>query len=150
MDVQVILTETDPKLGERGEVIKVAQGFAANFLFPQKKAIRVTSANLKIFEAEKAKRTQKAFDSKAEAEALAKKIESSSLTVEVLVGEANKLYGAVTAQDIHQACLRQDLKLEKRQIHLAEPIHQLGDTAISVKLHPEVTAKLKLSIIKKR
>ena len=150
MDIQVVLTENDPKLGQRGQVIKVSSGFANNFLIPHKKAIPATAANLKSFQAEKARLSQKEAQVKADAEALAKKILATSLTVEVLTGEGEKLYGAVNSQDVQQALLAQGISLERKDIHLGEPIHKLGAYQIDVKLHPQVTSQLKLWVVKKK
>ena len=150
MDIQVVLTESDPKLGSRGQVIKVSAGYAHNFLIPHKKAKLATSANLKSFEEEKARRLKEQAQKKAHADELAAKISASSLTLEVLVGEADKLFGAVTAQDIQQGLLSRGIALEKKDIHLEEPIKKLGDTTVLIKLHPEVQAKLKLWVVKKK
>jgi len=149
-DIEVVLTETDPKLGTRGQVIKVSSGFANNFLIPHKKALLATAANLKSFQAEKARLSLKESQAKADAEELAKKILATSLTIEVLTGEGEKLYGAVNSQDVQQALLAQGISLERKDIHLAEPIHKLGAYQIDVKLHPHVTAQLKLWVVKKK
>ena len=126
MDVEVVLTEADPKLGQRGQVIKVSAGYAHNFLIPHKKAKLATPSNLKSFDEEKTRRAKEHAQVKAHAEGLAAKISSLSLTLEVLVGEAEKLFGAVTAQDIQQGLLSQGITIEKKDIHLEEPIRKLG------------------------
>ena len=150
MDVEVVLTQTDTKLGERGQVIKVSSGHAYNFLIPNQKAKLATPANLKSFKEEKERQSRKEGDRRAHAETLAKKINETSLTVEVLVGEGDKLYGAITAQDIHERLLSQGISLEKKDIHLEAPIRQLGAYQVPVKLHPQVSVNLRLSIVKKK
>ena len=149
-NLEVVLTENDPKLGVRGQVVKVSSGYANNFLFPHKKALLATPANLKTFEAEKARLSQKDAQTKAHAEELAKKVEAASLTLEVLVGEEDKLYGAINTQDIQQGLAAQGISLERKDIHLGEPIKKLGAYQIDIKLHPHVMTKLKLWVIKKK
>ena len=150
MDIEVVLTEADPKLGPRGQVVKVSPGYAYNFLIPHKKAKLATPSNLKSFEEEKAHRVKEQVQAKAQAEDLAAKISALSLTLEVLVGEAEKLFGAVTAQDIQQGLVSQGIAVEKKDIHLEEPIRQLGAYTVPVKLHPEVQTKLKLWVVRKK
>ena len=150
MDIEVVLTETDPKLGQRGQVVKVSSGFAHNFLIPHKKAKLATPANLKNFEQEKVRHAKELAQAKASAEELAKKISSISLTVEVLVGEAEKLFGAVTAQDIQQGLLSQGIRLEKKEIQLEEPIKKLGAYTVPIKLHADNHANLKLWVVKRK
>ncbi len=150
MDIEVVLTQDDAKLGRRGQVVKVSRGFATNFLFPHQKAKLATSSNLKSFQAENDRHLKQASERRAEAEALAKKIEAASVTVEVLVGEGEKLYGAVTSQELQQSLLNQGIAIDKKDIHLESPIKQLGAYQVTVKLHPEVTARLKLLIVKKK
>ena len=150
MDIEVVLTQDDTKLGRRGQVVKVCGGLANNFLFPHQKAQLATSSNLKSFQAENERHLKQAAAARAEAEALAKKIEAASVTVEVLVGEVEKLYGAVTSQELQQSLLNQGIAIDKKDIHLESPIKQLGAYQVTVKLHPEVNARFKLSIVKKK
>ena len=127
MDIEVVLTETDPKLGQRGQVIKVSPGYAQNFLFPNKKAKPATPSNLKNFEAEKARRVKDEAEVKARSALLAKQISSASLTLEVLAGEGDKLFGAVTAQDIQLGLANQGIQVDKKGVHLEEPIKKPGN-----------------------
>ncbi len=150
MDIEVVLTETDPKLGKRGQVIKVSSGYAHNFLIPHKKAKLATTSNLKNFEEEKARSAKEQAQTKAHAEELAKKISALSLTIEVLAGEADKLFGAVTSQDIQQELLKQSILVDKKDIHLEEPIKKLGAYTVPVKLHTDIQVKLKLWVVKKK
>ncbi|MBI3316226.1 MAG: 50S ribosomal protein L9 [Candidatus Omnitrophica bacterium] len=148
-DIEVILTDNDPKLGSRGGLVKVTSGYAYNYLIPSGKAKLATPSNLKSFELEKLKRSQKESDLRAKADALAAKIKETGLTVQASAGESDKLFGSVTSQDIQEALLKQGIALDKKDIHLQEPVRRLGDYEIPVKLHPEVQVKLKLAVVKK-
>ena len=150
MNIEVVLTENDPKLGKRGQVIKVSSGYAQNFLFPHKKAKPATAANLKSFEEQKARQTKEEAAVLEKAREQAAKITAASITIEVLTGEGEKLYGAVTAQDIAEALARQGIVLEKKDIHLEEPIKKLGAYQIPVKLHRDAPATLKLWVVGKK
>ena len=149
MDVEIILLEDDPKLGKRGQVIKVSQGHASNFLIPNGRAGLATPALLKSFETEKARRLKSETQRKALAEALAAAIQGMTLTLEMPAGEGGKLYGAVTAQDILSGLASRGITLEKKDLHLTEPIHKLGTYEVPVKPHAEAGAVLKLSVVKK-
>lgn len=147
MNVEVILTEDDSKLGRRGQVVKVSSGFAQNFLIPHGKAKLATTALLKNFEQEKKKEAKEKAEVLAAAQKLAQQILSQSLTIEVRVGEAEKLYGAVTSQHIQEGLAKHGITIDKKDVHLPEPIKKLGAYQIDIKLHPEVTTKLKLWIV---
>ena len=149
MDIQVVLTENDPKLGKRGQVLKVSSGYAHNFLLPNKKALIATPANLKSFEEQKVREAKDEAACLAAAGETAKKISAVSLKIGVLAGEGDKLYGAVTSQDILQALAAQGITVDKKDLHLPEPIKKLGEHQIPLKLHKQVTAQLKLSVVKK-
>ena len=150
MNIEVVLTQDDPKLGKRGQVVKVSEGFANNFLFPHHKAVLATPSSLKSFKMEEARRLDKESKIKELAENTAKKIESISLTIEVNVGEGDKLYGAVTSHDIQQALSAQVISVEKKDVHLEEPIKKLGNYQVPIKLHPTISAQLKLWVVKKK
>ncbi len=149
MDIEVVLTETDPKLGKRGQVIKVSPGFAQNFLFPQKKAKPATVANLKLFQEEKARISNQEAERLAQAKAQAARVSSVHLCLEVSVGEGEKLFGSVTSQDIAEALSQQGIVIDRKKLHLEEPIKRLGSYRIPFKLHPEITVDLKLDVVKK-
>ena len=148
-DIQVILTNNDPKLGKQGDVIKVSPGFAMNYLFPQGKAKLVTSAALKHIEVQKKKTEKSEAEKLKRAEALSKEISRTMFTIEAASGEGKKLFGAVTAQDIIESLGKRGVHLNKKELHLEEPIKALGAYEIPVKLHPSVNAVLKLSIMRK-
>ena len=149
MDIQVVLTETDPKLGKRGQVIKVSSGYAQNFLFPHRKAKPATPANLKLFEQEKARASKEEAVHLALAEEMAKRISALHLRFQVSTGEGDRLFGSVTNQDIVESLSQQGISLERKKIHLEEPIKKLGTYQIPIKLHPDVHAVLKLELAKK-
>jgi large subunit ribosomal protein L9 len=149
MDIQVVLTENDPKLGKRGEVVKVSAGYAQNFLFRSGKAQPATPANLKAFEQEKAKNSKEEAERLAAMRALAEKLKAMSVEIKAEAGEGEKLFGAVTAQHIIDALSSRGIHIEKRALHLRDPIKTLGTHELEVKLHPEIMARLNLRIVKK-
>lgn len=149
MDIQVVLTENDPKLGKRGQVIKVSSGYAQNFLFPHKKAEPATPAALKQYEAEKARHSKEEAERLAQAREAAQRLKNTPVRLELAAGEGEKLFGAVTAQHVVDALAEQGVRLEKKAVHLGEPIKKLGLHEIECRLHPEVTVKLRLEIIAK-
>ncbi len=147
MGIEVILTQDEPKLGCRGEVVTVSPGFAHNFLIPQGKAKLATRALLKNFEGEKKRHDKEKAEILAEAQKTAQSILERSLTVAVKVGEGEKLYGAVTSQHIQEGLAKQGVEIDRKDIHLPEPIKKLGAYQIEIRLHPDVTALLKLWVV---
>ncbi len=149
MDIQVVLTENDPKLGKRGEVVKVSSGYAQNYLFPHHKAQPATAANLKAFEQEKVRHSREEAERLSRAKALAEKLHTNPLEIYVAAGEGDKLFGAVTAQHIVDALVERGIPCDRKMVHLEEPIKKLGRYEIEFRLHPEVTAKLQVQTLKK-
>ena len=149
MDIQVVLTETDPKLGKRGQVIKVSSGYAQNFLLPHNKAKLATPANLRLFEQEKARASKEETERLSLAKELAAHAASIRLRLEVSAGEGDKLFGSVTSQDIAEALAKQGISIDRKKIHLEEPIKKLGSHEVPLWLHPEVHSVLKIEIVKK-
>jgi large subunit ribosomal protein L9 len=149
LNIEVILTESDPKLGQRGEIIKVSQGYANNYLLPNKKAILATAASRKGVEAEKAKEAKSQAERLAAAKEMASKVEKLSVSLPMMAGEGDKLYGAVTSQDVQSALQAQGIKIERKDIHLSEPIRKIGNYTVTLKFHPEVSAILKINVSKK-
>ena len=147
--MKVILTGDVKSIGSMGDVVDVKDGFARNFLFPKNLARLAVGSNLKIVEDIKKKKTRAAAKEKKEAEALKEKISAFSCTIQVEAGEDDKLFGSVTSQDISRAFELEELIVEKRKIMLEEPVKKLGVYNISVKLHPEVTAEVKVWVVKK-
>ena len=149
MDIQVVLTENDPKLGKRGQVVKVSPGYAQNFLFPHNKAKLATAANLRSFEQEKARTAKEEAERTAQAKEQAARLSAVSLRLPVSVGEGDRLFGSVTSQDIVEALSREGIALDRKKLHLEEPIKRLGDYQVPVKLYPEVSALIRVSVVKR-
>lgn len=147
--MEVILCQDVPSLGQVGDILRVKDGYARNYLFPKKLAYVATAANIKKNEREKQKRASLEEQSRQEAETLAKKIAAVSFTVSVEVNDQEKLYGSVTDADIVKALEAEDFKIEKRQVLLEKPIQDLGIYEISIKLHPKVIAKARVWVTKK-
>jgi len=147
--MEVILTKDVEKIGKAGAVIKTKDGFARNFLFPRGLALPVTEANLKKLEAEKQKRAELAEKTKNEALGLKDRLSKLSLTIPATAQDDEKLYGSVSIHDIVSALKEEGFEIDKSLIDLSEPVKKLGIYEVDVKLHPEVTAKLKIWIVKK-
>lgn len=146
--MKVILRDDVPALGPAGTIKEVKDGYASNFLLPQKLAYPATNRYLKIFENEKIANEKKKEKLKKEAEELKTKIENLSISIPVHTGEEDKLYGSVTTQDIIEKAKEQGVNLSKKQITLDDNIKKLGIYHVPVKLPSDVTASLKLWIIK--
>lgn len=147
--MEIILREDVERLGKVGEVVKVKEGYARNFLIPKGLALRATSDNLKRVEAEKKIKVIRAEREKREAQALAEKLASISCTIPVEVQEDGALYGSVTGVDIAKALEPDGFKLDKKNFLLDEPIRELGIYRVRMRLHPEVTTELKVWVVKK-
>lgn len=147
--MKVILTEDVKSIGSMGDVIDVQDGFARNFLFPKKLARPAIGSNLKIIEDIKKKKVIAALKEKKDADALKAKISGLSLTITVEAGDDDKLFGSVTNQDVANSFEQEGLLVDKKNIQLEEHIKKLGVYQIPIKLHPEVTAEVKLWVVKK-
>jgi len=147
--MEIILSQDVPQLGKTGDVVKVKEGYARNFLIPRKLAAVATPGNLKRIEQLERKRKVEHEHQKAGAEALAEKLNKLSCTVNVEVNDLEKLYGAVSEPDIVRALEAEGFNIDKRQITIEKPIEELGIFEVGVKLHPEVTAKIRLWVTKK-
>ena len=146
--MEVILRQDVEKLGSRGQVVKVASGYARNFLLPNKIAVPATDANRKIVEQERQAHVRKEAKQKGEAEDLAKLVNGVSVTIVQKAGENDQLFGSVTTKDIVEALAAQNFEIDRRKIHLEEPIKQLGDFKIPVRLHKDVTAEIAVHVVK--
>lgn len=146
--MKVILSEDIPSLGKIGDVVQVADGYGRNFLIPQGKALPATSQSVKKFEHQKQVLKQKVEKEKKEAEKLAKKLEGVSCTITMDAGEGDKLFGAVTSMDIEAALKNEDITVDRKKILLEEPIKSLGIYTVPIKLHPGITANLKVWVVK--
>ncbi len=147
--MEVILSQDVQRLGSTGQVVKVKDGFARNYLFPHKLAVPMTSANLKLMEQEKARRQTQQEQRRAAARELAAKIAAVSLTLPVLVQEDESLYGAIGAQDIARALADEGIEIDRSVIDLPEPIKGLGVYEVPLRLHPEVSGVVKIWVVKK-
>ena len=147
--MEVILCHEMANLGKTGDVIKVKDGYARNYLFPRNLALAATKANLKRIEAHKAKLAALYEEKKNEALALAEKIAKVSCTLTVEVNDQEKLYGAVSETDILHALEQEGFKYERKDLVIEKAMEELGIFEIGVKLHPEVTAKFRLWVTKK-
>jgi large subunit ribosomal protein L9 len=146
--MKVILLDDVTTLGHRGEVREVSDGYARNFLIPQKLALTATPGNLKNLTQIKSQQEAKASRIKAEAESLRARIEALLCEERRQASEEGKLFGSVTSQDLADFLAKQNIQIEKRRILLAEPIKGLGEFAIPIRLHPEVTAQLKVVVVR--
>lgn len=145
--MKVILLDDVAKLGRRGEVRDVSDGYARNFLIPKKLALHATPGNLKNLSSIKTQQEAKASRIKADAEALRARIEALTCEERRQASDEGKLFGSVTSQDLVDFLVRNDVQIEKRRIGLDEPIKGLGQVTVPVRLHPEVTAQLKVVVV---
>jgi large subunit ribosomal protein L9 len=145
--MQVILREDIDKLGKIGDLVKVADGYARNYLVPNKKAIEATPKNLHAMDHAKKMVADRLRKLKKEAAADADMIKALAITIKAKSGEEGKLFGSVTSMDIAEAMKAEGVAIDKRKIILDEPIKRLGDYTIAVKLHADVTADFKLTVI---
>lgn len=144
--MEVILKEDVEKLGFAGKKVRVANGYARNYLIPQGLAIEANAANLKIIEQHMKIRAKHLAEQKAKAEAVAEKIAAIRLVFIRKTGEEGKLYGSVTSAEIAKGVLDNNVEIDKRKIVLDMPIKQLGDHKVKIKLHPEVTAEVAVEV----
>src|SRR5579871_1732283 len=146
--MEVILREDIDNLGTRGQVVKVAPGFARNFLLPKKLAVAATEANKKIVEQERQAHLRKEAKFKTEAEDLSKLLNGVSVTIAQKAGENDQLFGSVTSKDIADALAAKHFTIERRKIQLDEPIKQLGEFKVPLRLHKEVTTEVTVQVVK--
>ena len=146
--MEVILKEDVMKLGSRGDVVKVAEGYGRNFLLPHKLAIEATSGNKKVVEQMRAAALRRSAKEKAQAEELSKQFDGLSVSFQRRSGENDQLFGSVTSSDIAEALEKKGFSLDRRKIQIHEPLKTVGEFTIPVKLHKDVTAHLKVVIEK--
>lgn len=146
--MEVILREDVDKLGRRGDVVKVAEGYGRNFLLPRGLAMPVTDANRAMIAKEKKAVELRLAKEKAEWQAVAEKINGVRFIAPRKVGENDVLYGSVTSGDIAEFLKGKGVEIDKRKVQLDEPIKKLGEQLVAVKLHPEVSATLKVLVTK--
>ena len=146
--MKVILTEDVKNLGKKGEIVEVSDSYARNVLIRGKKGLEATGKNLNDLKLRKANDDKVAAENLENAKALAKKLENARVTVSVKVGEGGRLFGSISSKEIADAAKDQlGLELDRKKIVLPSPIKALGDTSVTVKLHPQVQAKLGVQVV---
>ncbi|MBM3784964.1 MAG: 50S ribosomal protein L9 [Acidobacteria bacterium] len=146
--MEVILREDVAKLGSRGQLVKVAPGYARNFLIPKRLAVLATEANKNIVEQERQAALRREAKEAAEASELAKLLAPVVITIAQKAGENDQLFGSVTAGDIAAKLEEQKFHIDRRKVQLHEPIKQLGEHTVSVRLHREVSVDIKINVVK--
>jgi large subunit ribosomal protein L9 len=144
--MEVILLERVAKLGQMGEVVRVRDGYARNFLLPQGKALRASEANVKRFESDKAQLEARNLETRQEAERMAGKLDGQQFVVIRSASDSGALYGSVTTRDAADAATEAGFSLDKKQVALDRPIKDLGLHPVTVTLHPEVVLKITLNV----
>ena len=148
--MKVILQETLEGVGHLGDLINVADGFARNYLLPRRKAVEADGRSIKAFEHAKRVAAEKAKKEKVEIETYAKKVSAVELTIEMQAGKDDKLFGSVTTKDIAEGLAEKGVTVDRRKIQLAQPIKELGTVAIPIKMPRDVTATVKVHVVKKQ
>ena len=146
--MKIILLDDVNKVGRRGEVRDVSDGYARNFLIPKKLALHATAGNMKNLQSIKNQQQAKADRVKDDAEALRARIEALTFEERRQASEEGKLFGSVTTQDMVDFLDGQGVKVERKRLHLEEPIKSLGETSVTIRLHPDVVATLKVSVVR--
>lgn len=146
--MEVILREDIDNLGTRGDMVKVASGYARNFLLPRRLAVEATDANRKIVEQERQAHLRKEAKLKTEAEDLAKLMAGVSVTIAQKAGENDQLFGSVTSKDVVDALAAKRFTIDRRKVQLDEPIKTLGEFKVPLRLHREVTAEITVNVVK--
>jgi large subunit ribosomal protein L9 len=144
--MQVVLLERIARLGQMGDVVKVKDGYARNFLLPQGKALRATKENLTRFEAERAQLEARNLEAKTEAEAVNQKLDKQSFVVIRQAGDTGQLYGSVATRDVAEAVTAGGFAIDRGQVRLDRPIKVLGLHPVKIALHPEVAATVMLNV----
>jgi large subunit ribosomal protein L9 len=145
--MEVILREHVEHLGRRGDVVKVAEGYARNYLLPRTHALAVTDNNKRQIDREKKVAEVREMEEKSAAEAVAARVGQLEIEIARRVGDHNTLYGSVTSADIAHALEAKGFQVDKRKITLAEPLKSVGEVTVPVKIHREVTAQVKVKVV---
>jgi large subunit ribosomal protein L9 len=146
--MELILREDVEKLGVRGQAVKVADGYARNFLLPRRLAVVATDANKKLIEQERQAHLRKEAREKSAAQELGNMMTGVSVTIAQKAGEADQLFGSVTSKDIAESLEAQNYHIDRRKIQLEEPIRQLGEFRVPVRLHRDVTAEITVHVVR--
>ena len=145
--MEVILREHVDNLGKRGEVVKVANGYARNYLLPRKLALAVTEANKRQIEREREAAEARELEEKSQAEAFGQRLSQTQIEIARRVGENNALYGSVTSADIANALAAKGFEIDKRKIQLPEAIKALGEVTVPIRVHREVTSQVRVTVV---
>ncbi len=146
--MKVILRQDFENLGKFGDIVNVRDGYARNFLIPRKIALPATPGNIRMVENEKKQKAFKLERERLSAQQLAEKLSGLEITIPMRAGENERLFGSVTAQMIANEIAKMGIEIERRKIMLDEPIKSLGNYEVLIKLHPEVTAKIKVNVVR--
>ena len=146
--MEVILREDIEKLGIRGQVVKVARGYARNFLLPKRMAVAATAANKKIVEQERHAHLRREAKLQVDAEDLSKLLTGVTVTIAQKAGENDQLFGSVTSKDVAEALAAKNYTIDRRKIVLDDPIRQLGEFKVQVRLHADVTVEVTVNVAK--
>ncbi len=146
--MKIILKQDSENLGKAGEIVDVKPGYARNYLIPKNVALPATLQNMNLFKNQKKREEIKQLKHKKDAQAIADKLKKVSLTVPVVVGEEDKVFGAVTTQNIADLLNAEGFKIDRRKIQLTEPIKALGVYEVPIKLHSDVEASIKVWVVK--
>jgi large subunit ribosomal protein L9 len=144
--MKVILTKDLDNLGRAGALVDVKPGYGRNYLLPRNLAVLATAKNIRQLEHQKSGILARAAKERQNMTAMAQKLSAIEVKFSRKVGEQNKLFGSVTSKDVHEQLVAQGYEIERRQVHLPEPLKELGTHEVEVKLHPEVTARLKVTV----
>jgi len=146
--MEVILRADVPKLGSRGDVVKVAAGYARNYLLPRKLAVPASSGNMKVIDQEKAAAVRREATERGGAEDLARQLGTVSVTIARKAGEGDHLFGSVTSIDIADALVAKGFHIDRRKIQLDDPIKNLGEFDVPLRLHRDVNTTLKVQVVR--
>jgi large subunit ribosomal protein L9 len=146
--MDVILREDIDNLGNRGDLVKVASGYARNFLLPKRLAVEATDSNRKIVEQERQAHLRKEAKLKGEAADLSKLMDGIVVTIRQKAGENDQLFGSVTSKDVADALAAKNFTIDRRKVQLEEPIKQLGEFKVPVRLHKEVTTEITVQVVR--
>jgi len=144
--MKVILTKDLDNLGRAGALVEVKPGYGRNYLLPRNLAVLATAKNIRQLDHQKAGILSRAAKDKQNMSAMAQKLSAVEVRLSRKVGEQNKLFGSVTSKDIHEQLVNQGYQVERKQIHLPEPLKEIGTHEVEVKLHSDVAAKVKVTI----
>ena len=145
--MKVILKEDIPNLGKAGQIVNVKDGYARNFLFPKGLALLADEKNMKLLEYQKKKIEEEAKKKRQDTQSIFERLSQVNLKISAKAGEDQKLFGSITSKDIANALEKEGFAIDKKQITVSEPIKRIGEYEVEVKLHENITAKVKVTII---